>query len=356
MKNEELKKVLHQIKKYDLSKLFNNEESLNSWVSVLNSKQIANFLSLDINTDEIEFPLFMLIDLNMLNCTDYKERIKALLTLKNGEGCWHLFDSLLEPKFIKSDKYYQDIEILSKADTARYALWIIGKDDFIDSPYHTEDLKLIIETHDTKKEDPLDFIVSDALATVAGNIDSINSSYHQADMNLIARSGSDCLQMSSSYPESSLNNLATNKISLNDRYHLENMMILAKNPIAREFLYIIMTDSNIINRKNYRKEVEALANAKSINTARVIYYYIVNPDRKFKRDIDFFKNSRIDYIKDDNIVSKNSVLGNKTSNYINTREQQHNDLNEKDRIIKTVTTNGKKKLRMLSLFKKYRKK
>ncbi len=316
MKNEELKKVINQIRHYGLIESFKNDEELKSWLSSLNKKQIDNFISLSINTDEIDFPLFILTDLNMLNCTDYEKRIKALSTLKNGDGCWHLFDRLLEPKFLQSDNYYQDIEMLSNADTARYALWIIGEENFINSPYHTEDLKLIIETHDIKKENPKDFIVSDALATVANDVNSIKSPYHQADMNLIATSGSDCLQASNTYPKNSLNSLATNKVSLNDKYHLENMRILATNPVAKDFLYIIMTDPNIIKSKNYRKEVEALVNAKSTNTARAIYYYIVNPDRKFKQDMNFPNDCKIDYIEDAYIVSKNSVVGSKTPNYL----------------------------------------
>ncbi|MEG1647815.1 MAG: hypothetical protein RR325_03525 [Bacilli bacterium] len=307
MKNEELKKILYQIRRYNLIQVFDDENKLKLWLSNLNKTQIANFLSLNINIAEIKFPLFMLTDLNMLNCTDYKERIKALSALKNDEGCWHLIDRLLKINFLQSDRYYQDIEMLSKAHTVRFALWVIGEDDFINSPYHAEDLYLIVSTHYQK---------SDALATVAGNIDSINSSYHQADMNLIAKSNSDCLQMSGSFPKSSLNNLATNKVSLNDSYHLENMKILATMPIAGEFLYIIMTNSNIIKGENYRKEVEALLNAKSINTARAIYYYIVNPDIKYEEYMEFFSDCKIDYIKDDHTTNRNSIIENKPPNYM----------------------------------------
>lgn len=139
-------------------------------------------------------------------------------------------------------------------------------------------------------------------------------------MNLIATSGSDSLQMSCSYPESSLNNLATNKVSLKDKFHLENMKILASKPIAAEFLYIFMTDPNIISGNSYRKEVNAPANTKSKNTARAIYYYIVNPDRKFREDMRFLEDSKIDYIEDPPIVSENSIVGSKTQNYLQNLE------------------------------------
>ena len=161
----------------------------------------------------------------------------------------------------------------------------------------------------------MDFVISDAIATVAGNIDSIKSPHHRADMKLIATAGSDCLQMGHSYPEHSLNNLAVNKVSLADKYHLENMQILATNPIASEFLYIIMTDPNFVKGKNYRKEVEALANAKSKATARALYYYIVNPKRKYLSDMDFLRDCKYD-IEAAHISDRNSVAGSNDPNYL----------------------------------------
>ncbi len=302
MKNETLKQIISQIKKYELADSFSSAEKFKKWVSKLNNTQINNFLSLDINLEEVKNFKNILVDTNLLNCKDYKEKVAAISTLKNGQGCWHLFDAICTPSFLKSKNFYKDIEMLSKADTARYGLWILGLDDFINSPYHDEDLKLLVESHDTKEENPLDFVVSDALATVASNVDSINSPYHQADMQLISKVSSDCLQSSHTYPEHSLNNLAVDKVSLADNYHLENMQILATNPIASEFLYEIMTNPNFVKGENYRKEVEALKNAKSKATARALYYYIVNPERKYTSDMEFFDDCEYDenfiYISD----------------------------------------------------------
>ena len=315
MKNETLKQIIEQIKKYELTETFSDVEEFKKWASKLNITQINNFLSLDIDLEEIRELRHLLINCDLLNCQDYKKKVAAISTLKNGDGCWHLFDAICKTNFLKSKNFYKDIEMLSKADTARYGLWILGEDTFINSPYHDEDLKLLVETHDTREEDPLDFVVSDAIATVASNIDSIKSPHHRADMKLIATAGSDCLQMSHSYPEYSLNNLAVNKVSLADKYHLENMQILATNPIASEFLYIIMTDPNFVKGKNYRKEVEALVNAKSKATARALYYYIVNPDRKYLTDMDFLRDCKFD-IEDAHISDRNSVAGNNDPNYL----------------------------------------
>ena len=315
MKNETLKQIIEQIKKYELTETFSDVEEFKKWASKLNSTQVNNFLSLDIDLEEIRELRHLLINCDLLSCQDYKKKVAAISTLKNGDGCWHLFDAICKPNFLKSKNFYKDIEMLSKADTARYGLWILGEDTFINSPYHDEDLKLLVETHDTREEDPLDFVVSDAIATVAGNIDSIKSPHHRADMKLIATAGSDCLQMGHSYPEHSLNNLAVNKVSLADKYHLENMQILATNPIASEFLYIIMTDPNFVKGKNYRKEVEALANAKSKATARALYYYIVNPKRKYLSDMDFLRDCKYD-IEAAHISDRNSISGSNDPNYL----------------------------------------
>ena len=48
MKNEILKQIIEQIKRYNLLESFIDIESFDNWVSNLNSVQINNFLSLDI--------------------------------------------------------------------------------------------------------------------------------------------------------------------------------------------------------------------------------------------------------------------------------------------------------------------
>jgi len=290
MKNEVLKQIINQVKTYNLTEVFEDIEEFNEWLSKLNDKQIDNFLGLTIAYEDVHNWKHLLINHDLLNCDDYKQRVYAISKLKNGDGCWHLFDNICDHNFLKSLNFYKDLEIISKADTARYSLWVLNKDIFINSPYHSEDLKLITEAKDVEYDNEFqcDWVIADALATVASNIASINSPYHRKDMQLIANSGSRCLQASCSYPCHSLNNLAINEVSLLDKYHLENMKILATNPISSMFLYKIMTDPKIIEGKNYRKEVEVLANAKSKHTARALYYYIVNPENIFRKDRDFY--------------------------------------------------------------------
>ena len=152
MNKENLIKLINQIRKYDLVETFKNPEEFDEWLSNLNDKQIKNFNSLTIDPSLIPFPKRLLINENLLECNDYTKRVDAMLKLTNGEGCLHLFDNLCSKNFLNSKNYYSDMELISKAKTARYALWVIDKDLFINSPYHTEDLELIVNAKDTKKE------------------------------------------------------------------------------------------------------------------------------------------------------------------------------------------------------------
>lgn len=296
MKNEIVKQIINQIKKYDLTDSFKDKEEFEEWISKLNNHQVRNFLGLEL--EETKFFKHFLINNDLLKCKDYQKKIFAISTLKNS---YFLYNNICNSNFLKSKNFYKDIEMLSKVDNT-CSLWLLGQNAFIKSPYHQEDLKLLIETNNANKENFLDYEVSDALNEVASNINSIKSPYHQADMKLIAKVGVN-FSNSSYWDIENLANLAINEVSLSDKYHLENMQILAKNPIASNFLYKIMTDPVSIKGKNYRKEVEALINAKSKITAQVLYYYIVNPDRKFMYDTYYFNTFEYDMNDIDNMVS-----------------------------------------------------
>lgn len=281
MTKEEVRKIVSQIKKYDITKSFSNKEEVDKWLSSLNSKQINNFISLDICPSEISFPTDYLIDTNLLNCDDYCNRVAAMSKIKNGDNRY-LFNMLCHPTFLNSKNYYKDLEKISKVSAFRHALWVITEDVFINSPYHDEDLDLILSAKDTDSNADSygDSLVAEALNMIAEDKNSINSPYHRQDMRLIANSGSKCLQSSGCYPDRGINKLAINEVSLKDKYHLENMEILSKAPVSDRQLYDIMTKPNIIKGKYYRKEVELLMRAKSEITAIAMYNYIVNPDKR----------------------------------------------------------------------------
>lgn len=273
MNKQELTKLIKQLKKYHIANTFESPETLDNWLKKLTNNQITNLNNLDINPEEIKFSPKILINEHLLACNDYQKRILAMSKLKNEDGCWQLFERLCSPNFLNCPHYYQDLELISHAPTARYALWIIDDDNFINSKYHHEDLKLIIESQISKNN----YLITEALTELAHNKDSINGPYHSEDMLLISQADEECLSPAGAYSKGSLNSLATDKISLQDPYHIENMQILSRSPISNEVLYELMTNSTIINSKNYRDEINAVKKAKSITTAIAMYYYIINP-------------------------------------------------------------------------------
>ena len=128
MKRDELKKLISQIRKYKLEKVFDTTNDLDLWLSGLNAKQINNFNRLEIDPSQIQFPLYLIIDNNLLNCDDYPNRIDAMAKIKNAAGCYHLLERLCSPNFLNSENYYEDMEMISKAPSARYPLWIINEE------------------------------------------------------------------------------------------------------------------------------------------------------------------------------------------------------------------------------------
>lgn len=274
MDNPIVTSIINKLHQYQITDCFNNYKEITIWINKLTPLEINNFLNININLNEIKFPKRLLINHHLLSCYDYEKRIIALSKLKNGEGCWPLFEKLCSPIFLNSNHYYQDLALISTAISAKYILRIIDNDEFINSKYHTEDLIMIIESQN--KDINTNGLITELLAEVASNKASINSIYHRQDMDLIFKSDESSLQLFCSYHKNRLINLATNPTSLNDPYHIENMQILASNPLANEFLYRLMTDKNIISGKNYREEINALVEAKSLANAIAIYYYITN--------------------------------------------------------------------------------
>lgn len=268
-------KLIYKIKEYDLFKNFKNIEKLSEWLHELSDEEASRFLSLSIPASDIVFPKKLLIHKNLLQCEDYLKRVEAMNQLKNGDGVWHLFERLCSLNFLHSKNYYSDMNLLKSSKNLQYALWVINDDNFIQSPYHQKDLKMILGAKDVGGND-LDFLVASALAMISKNKDSLQSPYHEEDMKFITKIGSSSLQGTYSYPEHSVDYLALNKNSLKDKYHLENMKILAENYSISYYLYPLMTKKEYIQGKYYREEIQALTKANSKLKARAIYYYITN--------------------------------------------------------------------------------
>ena len=145
MSDKTLKRIISQIKKYGLVDVFKTTDNFENWLSSLSFEQIDNFLGLNIEPKEVEKSKSILINNNILNCQDYSKKVEAIAKLKNVDGCYHLFSSICNKKFLDSKNFYKDIEMISKSNTTGYELSVIGEYAFINSPYHDEDLKLILK-------------------------------------------------------------------------------------------------------------------------------------------------------------------------------------------------------------------
>lgn len=260
------------------------------------------------------------LSIKMLKCFGDRKKVSVIENLIDhcyDEECLDLLNkNLLKLSFLNSKSFYEDMEMLSKVNNIKCGLTIIGDKNFMDSPYHREDLKLISESK----------VGGWSLSKVAKNQDSICSSYHRADMELISKS---CRH--DRHKLGYLSDLATNKVSLNDKYHLENMQILSQptkdgKHLTDKYLFEIMTNSKFVEGKNYRKEIEALQMADNSLTAKALHYYIVNPTNKFYDDEDF-QSGRVGFISNGsmntmltlslNINDKILVAGSNDPEYVN---------------------------------------
>ena len=102
--------------------------------------------------------------------------------------------------------------------------------------------------------------------------------------------GSKALQLTHSFPESGINILATNPVSLKSKYHLEDMKILAENQEIGNFLYAVMTDSRVVKRRNYRKIVKEMVDNKDNKeyVFLVCYYALGEEKTKFAQSFNDF--------------------------------------------------------------------
>ena len=271
--------IVDKIIIYDLLEEFSSTKEILKWISKLNKLQIKNILSLNIDRKKIKFDTKLLIDENLLNTEDYLNRVNAIVSIDNAEGWEHLFKNLVTPEFLKSEKFYKDIETLKKADCAKNSLLIIGKTDFINSPYHDEDFELLVTAKDNS-EKKRDLIVQEVIAKIAECGDSIISEYHEEDLKTVVKYGSKVLQTTLSYPKYGINFLATNPVSLKSKYHLEDMKILAENQEIGNFLYAVMTNKKTVESNNYRKIVkEMVDNKDNKEYAFLVCYYAIGEEK-----------------------------------------------------------------------------
>lgn len=267
------------LEKYNFEISSKSKKEIEKWFNSLNQTQKNNFLSLNINPEDIKFDKNILINNDLLNKDDYLKRVNAIISIDNADGWYHLFDRLVTKEFLDSPKFYQDIETLKRAESAQTPLWIIGDKTFIDSPYHDIDFEKLVTAKDSSRD--CDWVVSENIATIAKNKDSINSIHHEEDLEAIIKYGSKSLQTPSSYPKASMGYLAVDPVSLNDKYHRENMEILAHNYEydIGGYLYQIMTNENAIHHRDYRNVIyDIIDNKDNANICFLLCTYLVGLD------------------------------------------------------------------------------
>lgn len=331
MKNKTLERIVDKIIEYELVNEFDSPEQFKKWISFLSERQIENFLNLDINVMYFDSYKEILIDFSLLSCNNYDEIINLLMKVKDSNV--KLFELLYNHRRIFLSQYKkicESINLLMNEGENMLDFLNAYSDNALEkllkSRYFADDLKLISKfvnesTFEKKVDDVLPAReVAFTLTSVAVSDFSMQSPYHLNDMNLISKIGGEYIQNGNLGDDFKrlfylLFRLAVNRDSLSDQYHFENMKILATNPIAKDFLFLIMTNPEIIAGKNYRDEVMALVKAKSIHTARGMYYYIVNPSTKFENDHSFYDDK--DYeIEDRCFVFIKYVSGKKDDEYI----------------------------------------
>ena len=292
----EVSRIKHIIEKYNIS--FKNEKELNKWINKLNETEYNNLLKLEIDPKEISFPKEFLINKDLLNKKDYHLRIEAMSKIKCPSDCKHLMNLLMNKEFIDSKNYFLDLILLSKAKHIRYCFWLIAEKSYLNNRHHVEDMNLVANAEES--------LVAQVLSEIAVDHNSLQNRHHRNDMMLISQCSPAVLQPTHKFPSCSINNLAINKVSLQDPFHEENMKILANNKHSRGYLYEMMTNPKVIYGQNYRREIHRLNKASSASKARAIYYFIMAPQRTCVHD--FFdrmtdKQTNVDYTKFDRSVT-----------------------------------------------------
>ena len=232
----QLKDVINQLEKYNLIRHFNTKEELNKWLIGLTPKQINNFLRLNINPQNIAESGIgkILIYKNILSCEEYPEIIKAIIELKR------------KNPHIKFSRYYTY------------------------NPHLYDDLKCLLNLNSISDKDGILF----SLMILLENKEFINSPYHHQDLELIIREINN-----QSKAAELLMELASDYCSLKDTYHLANMQILSENPVSVDFLFNLMTIKTIINGQYYQNEIAALYVAPSLRHTMALYIFITGDIR-----------------------------------------------------------------------------
>lgn len=265
MKQEELKRIIGQIKRYDLVSEFEEVEDVKRWLENLNERQIKNFINLNIDLSNIKFPKDILLNKAFLNHPDFLHRVDMLIA----SG----YDKRLSSAFLISNYFEDAIKLLNNPMIDEKIKSLINSDYFINSPYYKSDLDLILKVKNPR--------VLQLLINLADEEDFIKSPFHESDMKFIAS-----LEDISEEKADLLYSYVINDDALNDSWRNENLKVLLNNKYEDGLLFELLTTPDFIEGKYYRQEIEVFTKALTKGNAIAVFKHIDNG--AYYKDSEFF--------------------------------------------------------------------
>lgn len=265
MKQEELKRIIGQIKRYDLVSEFEEVEDVKRWLETLNERQIGNFINLNIDLSNIKFPKDILLNKAFLNHPDFLHRVDMLIV----SG----YDKRLSSAFLISNYFEDAIKLLDNPMIDEKIKSLLDSDYFINSPYYKSDLDLILKVKNPR--------VLQLLINLADEEDFIKSPFHESDMKFIAS-----LEDISEEKADLLYSYVINDDALNDSWRNENLKVLLNNKYEDGLLFELLTTPDFIEGKYYRQEIEVFTKALTKGNAIAVFKHIDNG--AYYKDSEFF--------------------------------------------------------------------
>lgn len=265
MKQEELKRIIGQIKRYDLVSEFEEVEDVKRWLENLNERQIGNFINLNIDLSNIKFPKDILLNKAFLNHPDFLHRVDMLIV----SG----YDKRLSSAFLISNYFEDAIKLLDNPMIDEKIKSLLDSDYFINSPYYKSDLDLILKVKNPR--------VLQLLINLADEEDFIKSPFHESDMKFIAS-----LEDISEEKADLLYSYVINDDALNDSWRNENLKVLLNNKYEDGLLFELLTTPDFIEGKYYRQEIEVFTKALTKGNAIAVFKHIDNG--AYYKDSEFF--------------------------------------------------------------------
>lgn len=287
MKCREIKEILLQIKKYEVTGRFNSEKELYNWIMSLNQKQIDNFLSIP------------------------NEIIDSIYRAP------YLYEAMFNVDLLNSNSYLKDLTYLKRA--CEYSSKLIYKlatnPDSLSSQYHDSDMELIFNIQNKWKIDDTKSRIKAIykLVTYSGNMELILNIQNillqdknirdklEALYKLIVNSNSLTSQCDDSDRElifdlknislynidepnmlEILYKLATNPDSLSSQYHTHDMLLILsnrKNNYLANILITVARNKNSLSSEYHVSDMELILNEKKdINIKVLLAAMATNPD------------------------------------------------------------------------------